>query len=205
MRWLVVVLGLLLAACNGDDSPAPVPQPQPQPSSVWTVGPIINGVNYSPGVLWEDSAFRFPTAVPGVHGVTRSWGSVGGGTLKLAFQIDGNATFTEVDCGSPNCVPGPGKIRLFLQRCGDDWGGGAKASYRFYSPPLDLVPGDSTLAVRLSPELWTNVNGQQDADGFAAALADLCTAGMGFGGMFAMHGVYANGDAIFTLRSYAIE
>lgn len=200
----VLLAALLLAACGGDDNPPP-PPPQPQPTSGWTLGPIYGGVNYSPGVTWEGDGFTFPTAPPGVHGLTRTVTEAGRNRVTLQYRIDGDATFTEVDCGSPDCVHGPGQVRLFLQRCGDDWSGGAKASYRFYSQPLDLAPGPATLQAALVSDLWTNVNGQYDAEGFAAALADLCTVGTGFGRMFAMHGVYAVGSARFVLVSYVVD
>ncbi len=56
MNPLVVLLALLLAACGGS-SPTP---PQPQPTSVWTIGPIINGTNYSPGVTWSGGIDEHP-------------------------------------------------------------------------------------------------------------------------------------------------
>lgn len=203
MRKLnAIVLLFLLAACGGNDNPPP---PQPQPTSDWTIGPIVNGVNYSPGVVWNGNGFAFPTAAPGVHGLTRGAVESGRSRISMSFRIDGNAAFIEVDAGGG--TPGPGKIRLFMQRCGDDWLGPktGKSSYRFYSQPLDLAIGEASMQVALSSELWTNVDGQQDANGFAETLAALCTVGMGFGGVFAMHGAYATGPAQFILISYTLE
>ena len=199
MKQFIVLLALLLAACNEDKPPTPPSQ--------WVVGPIVDGVNRSPGVTWNGNGFVFTTAPPGVHGVTRGVTESGRSSVTANFNIDGVASFTEVDCGSPGCVPGAGQFRHFLQRCGDDWRGAAtgKASFRFYSAPLDLVTGSNGLRVALTADQWTNVDGQVDIAGFAATLADLCTVGLGFGRMFAMHGVYASNPAQFILNSYMVE
>ncbi len=188
---------------EGAASPIPI-----TPNNPWTIGPIVNGANYSQGMPPQPTVegagwfFDFPLGPPGVHGMTRPWGSVGGGTLTMSYQVDGAATFIEVDAPDPS-APGPGKVRLFLQRSGDDWSGaGERASYRWYSQPLNLAPGPATLSVPLTPENWTNVYGQPDPAGFAACLANLATVGMGFGGSFAMHGAYATSPASFHLREF---
>jgi hypothetical protein len=195
MRTLLPLL--LLAACS---KPAPPPQ-----VATWTVGPIVNGQNYSPGVIWGDNGFEFPTAPPGVHGVTRSAVEPGRSSIKIKYHIDGQADFVEVDAGGGQ--PGPGKLRLFIQRSGDDWGGSAtgKASYRFYSQPIDLRIGSSELQAALTADAWTNVDGQQDSSGLVLTLNELAVVGFGFGGMFAMHGVYATGPAHFVLEEYALQ
>jgi hypothetical protein len=122
----------------------------------------------------------------------------------MRFSVASAADFFEVD--APDGVPLPGAARLFLQRAGDDWGGRptGKQSYRFYSAPC-AIAGGGTLSVPLTPDQWTNVDGQQDAAGFVAALAELATVGIAFGGRFAMHGVIATGPARFTIQEYGIS
>jgi hypothetical protein len=199
MKAALAFLLLVLAACS--DS---TPPPPPPTVSEWVVGPVVNGQNYSPGIVWINNGFDFTTAPPGVHGVTRAATEPGRNSIKIKFHIDGQANFVEVDAGGG--TPGPGKLRLFIQRRGDDWGGSAtgKASYRFYSQPVDLGTG-SELQAMLVANAWTNVNGQYDADGFAALLADMATVGFAFGGMFAMHGVYATSPARFVLEEYILQ
>lgn len=203
-----ILLALLLAACNGDDKPPPpIVQPSEGATIAWELGPIIGNRNYSPDVVWTGSGFTFPTAPPGVHGLTRNVGPIDGrAKITTTFTITGTGGFLEVDCGTPTCVPGAGQISLFIQRCGDDWSGRPETlSNRFYSPGLDLGIGQHEMGVSLNPDLWTNVSGQHDPAGFAATLASLCRVGLGFGRMFAMHGVYATGASEFYLNSFIVE
>lgn len=204
-----------LFPCFRDDPAPPVTRrPSVSAANPWTIGPIINGVNYSAGMPQQPTpvgswfAFTFPTAKPGVHAMTRATTAADARSLVgMTFDIDAQADirFHEVDhTGLPE--PGPGNARLFLQRRGDDWGGAqtGKSSYRFYSAPVALEGGTAGFQVPLTPDQWTNVDGINDPAGFASVLADLETVGLGFGGMFAMHGVYATGPAIFTLREFVL-
>lgn len=190
-----------------DDDPAP---PIPiTPNNPWTIGPIIGGVNYSKNMPLQparDEAgwlyFDFPQS-DGVHYVTRPATEPGRSSVALRFAIDGTATgFKEVDAAAA----GPGMVRLFIQRRGDDWSGaGARVSYRFWSAPLTLMMGEMTLRAGFTSDQWTNVSGQQDPDGFQAALLDLESVGFTFGGMFAGHGAYAEGQARFYIREFTVS
>jgi hypothetical protein len=202
-----------LFPCFRDDPPPPVVRVSP--ANPWTIGPVINGVNYSQGMPTQPTPdgsgawyFDFPTAKPGVHGVTRAATESGRSAVTLRFKIDGPSGFLEVDDGGSG-EPLPGAVRLFLQRNGDDWGGAptGKQSYRFYSQPMALAADGNvwTLGTSLTPEAWTNVNGQRDDAGFAALLSDLATVGFGFGGRFAMHGVIATGPSRFWLLEYTVS
>jgi hypothetical protein len=142
--------------------------------------------------------FDFPQS-DGVHYVTRTPIESGRNSARMNFKIQGDATFKEVD-GS-----GPGMVRLFVQRRGDDWSGaGDKASYRFWSPPLMLKIATHQMQYTFAPEHWTNVFGQSDPRGLQAVLADLESVGFTFGGRFAGHGVYAVGTARFVLTEYSL-
>lgn len=198
MRRLSILVLVLLAAFD-----APENLGNPMDPLTWTIGPIINGQNYSRGMLLRPTAnpgggwyFEFPQA-DGVHYVTRAPTEVGRRSVRMVFEIQGDATFKEVagDC--------PGLVRLYIQRRGDNWSWN-RASYRFWSRPLELKPGKHEMGYVFAPELWTNVGGQTDAAGLQAALADLENVGFTFGGKFAGHGVYAVGSARFVLTEHAL-
>jgi hypothetical protein len=198
MRRLSILVLVLLAAFGAPESLG-----NPMDPLTWTIGPIINGRNYSHGMPLRPTAnpgggwyFDFPQA-DGVHYVTRAPTEVGRHSVRMVFEIQGDATFKEV------AGDGPGLVRLYIQRRGDNWSWD-RASYRFWSRPLELKPGKHEMVYVFAPELWTNVGGQTDAAGLQAALADLENVGFTFGGKFAGHGVYAVGSARFVLTEYAL-
>lgn len=121
-----------------------------------------------------------------------------GQTLTAKFTITGGG-FTAPD--------DPGRIAvvsLLLQRHGDNWTAqGVMASYRFYSSAtFPLAAGDGVLTMSIDPAQWTNVNGQHDAAGFAAMLAELSNAGLVFGSSnLRGHGVSASQPSTFRLVS----
>jgi len=198
----------LLVAMTGLASTAPAPSVV----SGWQAGPIINGVNYSPGVQLVPVAggvtFTFPTAPPGIHYLTKHATAPTGRTKIVAkFTIAGGAgtTFKEIDCGqatNPNCTPGPGNVRLYLERRGMtfDW-----RPYRFWSPPVALAISDYSVELPLDPTDWITVNGQPDAAGLQATLDELNTIGLTFGGMFAGHGALAIGNATGIIIKVEVE
>jgi len=57
----------------------------------------------------------------------------------------------------------------------------------------ELDQGPQSKTVRLSPEFWTDVNGRQDVNKFAAEIKDAVIAEIVFGGQFRAHGVYVEG------------
>ena len=77
----------LLVAMTGLASTAPAPSVV----SGWQAGPIINGVNYSPGVQLVPVAggvtFTFPTAPPGIHYLTKHATAPTGRTSSGAFSV----------------------------------------------------------------------------------------------------------------------
>jgi len=179
----------------------------------WQIGPIIHGQNYSPGMPSQPTrvggrwSFAFP-AQDGVHYVTTplSGSLVGRREVKVRFSIAGPGRLVPTQ-GDP-----PARIRLFLQRRGDDWSGaGAREFYRWWSVSnVVLAAGEHELSAPLVPDQWLSVFGKRGdhpatAGQFVAAVADLESAGQTFGGMFAGHGVFAvEGPSRFTLESYEI-
>lgn len=180
----------------------------------WEIGPIIDGKSYSPGMPSQPTAegsgwsFTFP-AQDGVHYVTSPVAAslVAGGEVEVRFSITGPGRLLPTQ-GDP-----PARIRLFLQRRGDDWSGaGRHEFYRWWSVSnVVLAAGMQELAARLVPDQWSSVFGKLGdhpaaAGQFAATIADLQAVGQTFGGMFAGHGVFAvEGPSRFTLESYEIK
>ena len=104
------------------------------------------------------------------------------------------------------------RLRLFLQRRGDNWTGvGAHEFYRWWSVDnVVLATGEHELIAPLVPDQWFSVFGKRGDDPaaagqFAAAVADPQAVGQTFGGMFAGHGVFAvAGPSRFTLKRYEV-
>jgi hypothetical protein len=179
----------------------------------WQIGPIIRGKNYSPGMPSHPTAassgwsFNFPPQ-DGVHYVTTSLNGppTSHGEAKVRFSINGPGRLVPTQ-GDP-----PARIRLFLQRRGDNWSGlRAYEFYRWWSVNnIVLAAGQYELTAPLLPDQWFSVFGKRGdhpaANGqFAAAVADIEAVGQTFGGMFAGHGVFAvHGPSRFTLESYEI-
>jgi len=179
----------------------------------WQIGPIIHGKNYSPGMPSQPTAeradwsFIFPHQ-DGVHYVTTSLSGHerGRGEVKIRFSISGPGRLVPTQ-GDP-----PARIRLFLQRRGDNWSGvGAYEFYRWWSVSnVVLATGEHEVTAPLVPDQWFSVFGKRGdhpaaAGQFAAAVANLQAVGQTFGGMFAGHGVFAvEGSSRFTLMRFDI-
>jgi hypothetical protein len=151
--------------------------------------PIADGPNWY---------FDFPQAPGSVHYVTRKAFETGRNVIRMRFRIEGDAEFKPTE-GSARAA-----VRLMIQRRGDTYSWD-KASYRFWSRPVQLAPGEFAVKEALTPDRWTNVGGQTDPAGFQALLNELENVGFTFGGQFAGHGVYVVGTARFVLSEYTLE
>ena len=173
-------------------------------TSPWTIGPIIDGKNYSPGMPLHPIAdgptwhFDFPQTPGSVHYVTRNTFEPGRDMIRMRFRIEGSAEFKATEGGARAAV------RLMIQRRGDTYSWD-KASYRFWSGPVQLAPGEFVVEEALTPDRWTNVGGQTDPAGFQELLNDLENVGFTFGGEFAGHGIYVIGAARFILTEYTLQ
>jgi hypothetical protein len=115
-------------------------------------GELLAGATARPRC--DGVTFMFPTAPPGIHYLTKHATAPTGRTKIVAkFTITGDVgtTFKEIDCDqatNPNCTPGPGKVRLYLERRGMtfDW-----RPYRFWSPPVALAISDYSVELPLDP------------------------------------------------------
>jgi hypothetical protein len=147
--------------------------------------------------------FDFPNQ-NGVHYVYKVAPAVRAGqTITMHFAITGNANFV------PTEGTATARVRLFLQQRGDTLT--AQEPYkRWWSLPyVELLEGEFTLSVPLSPSQWTSVFGQSGAEvpnEFNAAIPNLENVGFTFGGTFAGHGVFVgSGNARFVLKEFSVS
>src|SRR5665213_36683 len=134
-RAVPIAILALLAGCGGGKTKA---DPADSPN-LWTVGPIIDGRNYSQGVGLHPSAgpggswyIDLPQAPGSVHYVTFRYGSLSGKTrLVMRYRIAVDPGVRIVPATGPNL---PSIITLYFQRRDDDWSGnGMFEAYRWYA------------------------------------------------------------------------
>lgn len=179
----------------------------------WTIGPTINGTNYStgmPGAMSKDNAgyyFDFPKKPGGVDYAFKPFNSFKNKLLiDLKFSLEGSGTI--VPCS--NSGAGPARLRLFFQRRGDNWSGSDQYEfYRWWSIANVVLqsPGDFSLSAQFDPKLWSSVlgkTGDRAENAFKAALSEVGVAGFTFGASFAGHGDYAEGKVRFRLKSFDV-
>ena len=192
-RTVLTGLGALITDLNAQGA-------EDRTSSIDPLDPSRWNITHSPGMPPHPNApwyFDFPHR-DGIHYVTTRSKSISGrSAMRMRFRIDGNATFKATQGEAP------ARVRLYMQRRGDNWQWD-HISYRFWSGPLDLSIGEYTLEGKLVPGQWINVGGKHDEAGFQPALAEVENIGFTFGGTFAGHGVYAEGDARFYLLEFAV-
>lgn len=208
-RRTAVLLPLALAACNGDKKPSPLRPPIG--SSAISLDPANWNIQYSPGMPPHPTGetggwyFNFPPTGPnGVDYVTTTTGSVAGRVnITMKFRVVGGPFL-------PTEGEGPAKVRLFIQRNGDNLSGqGGYEFYRWWSKNVaEVTQGYFTLMAGLDQSEWTSVRGKSGDDPaavgmFGAACIDLGAIGVTFGGMFAGHGVYGPGS--FHLMEYSVN
>lgn len=184
----------------------------------WSIGPVIDGRNYSVGMpatlsqgeggqVWFD--FPGPTARDGhVHYLTHDPGSLAGARgVRLRYRIEAAPGVRFV----PQEAPGrEALLSLYLQRRGDDWRArGGTEWYRWYAPwqsRLPLEPGTHEVTVLFDAE-WTSVNGKKRSDAprqFSAALAEAGRVGFTLGSDRGLgHGFSPPGPRL-TVFSYQI-
>jgi hypothetical protein len=172
--------------------PAPDPTPQPQPSgavvydltgATWYPGPIINGMNYSPGAnsSYVGTIGPWPSPPGEIDYVTTpAPGPLPyGGKIIFRYRLTNGPLLGTVD---PVAIS---SLHLHIQRRGDNWGGqGGYAWYRAWSldgTTLTNVPnGEFTISVPLTGDHWTGVFTAPHQD-FASLLANAEVVGFTFG------------------------
>jgi hypothetical protein len=213
---------MLLAAACGDASEANAaqgadPRADPRQAASWTIGPIINGRNYSVnmplhptprrGGGWEIDLPRNPGSV---HYVAFPHGSLAGKSrIRMRYRIEADPGVRILPSTDPNL---PSILTLYFQRAGDNWRArGRYETYRWYATFAShspLAPGTREIVAPLDGG-WTAVGTStaRSAPGaFRDALAEADQVGFVMGGGDGYgHGVFATGRARLIVTYFAVE
>jgi hypothetical protein len=215
VRRLISAAACVTAACSGSPS-APTSQP-PTPlkaslqSAAWqTIAdpdpfPLSNNAG-------SELTFEFPTTGSMHYLFTASSLAAIRGTVAVTLRVatTGPVVFSSLDPVSASCSIPP-SVRPFF------WANqNGNGQYdRWWSNPrsFSLAPGTTTIAVPLTPESWSSVNGRfGNADsearfGFDKAILNVTRLGLTFGGGCSFgHGINVQGGrAEFFLTEYAIR
>ena len=209
-RWVIaLLLGLPSIGPTQADNLSLRPE-------AWSIR-FSQGMPLQPALADGGWSFDFPRGTecetkhdcPGVHYVTTPYRKPipADATLLLAFRIttQGEVKFNYRLEAANTCFS-PATVRAFLQRADDDL---YAANGRFWSNPAAtiLAPGNFTVAIKLRPDQWTNVDGERDRKGFETVLDNVGDIGITFGGgCFFGHGVNVEGgSARFVMTRFAIH
>ncbi|NCP20198.1 MAG: hypothetical protein GW855_13690 [Erythrobacter sp.] len=185
--------------------------------SVWHIGPIMRGKNYSyrmPATMQptrEGASFDFPYPTPRdghVHYVTTPTGSLADAKrIVMRYRIDAEPGVRFIPEEEPERTA---TMSLYFQRAGDSWTM-RTPRHRWYAPAdkvVPLTPGTHTVSIDLD-ENWLAMNYQNAWDipqDYQTALARANSIGFVFGSsVLRGHGVYATGPARFTLLDFRVE
>lgn len=200
-----------LASCGSDNKEAPTPS-----LTGWTIGPIINGQNYSKGSdidpMPTSTGYVFPLGPDThVHYVTRPVYTLAGAhAITLTYRLDLPEGAAVVPSSNP-IVGVPALITLYFQRAGDDWSGaGPFETYRWWATfaTQTLQPGEHTITASMDGN-WSavmtsdrtkNPQAFQDAIAHADKVGFTLGGGTGYG-----HGVFATQPASFTILKFEVE
>ncbi len=221
-RFVAPLILLVLAGCNETN----VPGPQPQLPAVFSFELTGWSGYYSPGVVLGPPpgtpAFVIPEGpeadgAPSIHYLTRpTFGAIGPSNLSATYEFSTTGSPILQFRLRPNntCDGPPASVSLYFQRRGDDMSGsGEFEHYRWFSSAGAVLkePSD-VLEVPLAPAAWISVMGKTGNLApvqFAAALANVQSIGMTFGGgCFKGHGVNVkpgSGTALFALRKFELK
>jgi hypothetical protein len=209
---LSCLLGCGVAGSKGSEGP---PAISPQSPNAVSLNPQNWYIYYSSGMPPNpapDSAgawsFEFPSAGTGGHVnyvQTPFTATSTPSTVTITFKVESDSPIYDVI--DPTDIP-PATVRLFFEQQNDNL---TNANGRWWYDEIIYNLGSQdnqtlSVTVPLTSDQWTNVDGQQDPQAFAAALANIGWVGMTFGGQyFAGHGVaLSNGSSKFILISYSV-
>lgn len=216
-RRAILLVIFLLAAC-GNSARAIEASPTHNPrADQWTIGPIIDGRDYSrrmplhpaadPGGTWH---IDLPQAPGSVHYVTFRYGSLTGKTrILMRYRVDATPGVRIVPATGPTL---PSIITLYFQRSGDDWSGaGPFETYRWYATfaaQMPIAQGEHEMVAPLDGH-WTAVgksSARNNPAAFRAAIASADQVGFVLGGGTGYgHGVFATGPARLTMLEFRVE
>ncbi|HEY0013210.1 MAG TPA: hypothetical protein VGB79_10215 [Allosphingosinicella sp.] len=217
LRTAAAAAFLLLAAC-GDASDANAAQgADPRQATSWTIGPIINGRNYSVNMPLNPAPRRgggwqidLPRNPGSVHYVTFPHGSLAGKTrIRMRYRIEADPGVRILPSTDPNL---PSILTLYFQRAGDNWRArGRYETYRWYATFAShspITPGTHEIVAPLSGA-WTAVGtstARTAPAAFGDALAQADQVGFVLGGGDGYgHGVFATGRARLVVTEFAVE
>jgi hypothetical protein len=218
IRHLTLATTLALAALGGGSVVAQAGRSAAVPAaSVWEIGPIIRGRNYSEGVPVQPTQRRgggiqidLPQHPGSVHYVTFPHGSLAGKKrIVMRYRVE-TARGVEI---KPITDPRlPSIITLYFQRAGDTWSGKrAFESHRWYATfasQTPVVAGDHQIVAPLDAN-WTAIqtsSRRSNPRGFAAAIAEADRVGFVLGGGDGYgHGVFATGPARLIVTEFRVE
>lgn len=189
MKIILGLAFLALAACH----PAPPAlQYAPASSTGWSIGPIMDGRNYSDGGSIEGNTITLGE----VHYVTRKPDGPLEGTISLSFHLD--APLKGAKCGV-------GTASLFFQAASDDW---ATDGARWWAATTTLDhAGDYTLTAPLVEGPWTSVlsmTSTADPEFFSTAKLNVGNVGFTLGNCEGLgHG--AVGPAHLTITNWSVQ
>lgn len=193
----------------------PVPPPYvPPPPYGWSLGPVINGQNYSVGTACDPAGnFTWPAAqkgidrwlTPGPHYLTKACNGLSGSSIRARYEIAGDGQFFGT-VGSQSALV---YVCLFFQAAGDNWSGVEPyEAHRWWTTETyTLSPGVVEISVPLTRDKWTSVYNRGTEEQFAMAKATAVRVGLTFGNDEGRgHGVSSlTGGSSFVLRSFAVE
>jgi len=211
-HWLILVIAVVLTGCES----ATADQISLDPKA-WDIR-FSYGMPGHPNAEGSGWAFDFPEGTnctvkkgcPGVHYVTTKYTKPieADSILVISFKVEAESdTVFNFKLEKDNTCDKPSaSVRALLQRANDDLYG---ADNRFWSNPISVVlaNGEYTMTMRLSPDQWTNVEGERSGAGFAKTLKRVDNIGLTFGGgCFFGHGVSVNGGtARFLLTRFDLK
>ena len=209
---------MFLAAACGDATQANAAQAaDPRQAASWTIGPIINGRNYSVNMPLNPTPRRgggwqidLPRNPGSVHYVTFPHGSLAGkARIRMRYRIEADPGVRILPSTDPNL---PSILTLYFQRAGDNWRArGRYETYRWYATFAShspLRPGTHVIAAPLNGK-WTAVetsSAQSNPAAFREAVENADRVGFVLGGGDGYgHGVFATGRARLVVTDFRIE
>lgn len=212
---LTLVLAVGSSSCGflvgGSSGP---PDVSPAEPNVVSLNPNEWYIFYSAGIPEHPSvssgaawSFAFPMEPGHVNYVETPFQTTETPTsVTITFRVESSAPQYVVT--DPTDIP-PATFRLMIEQQGDDL---ADPNGRWWDDDFIYNLGSEdnqtlTVTVLLTSNNWSNVDGQQDASAFAAALKNIGWVGVTFGGQyFAGHGAaLSGGSAQFVLINYQIN
>lgn len=187
------------------------------PSHAWSIGPVIDGRNYSRMVAEQPSPGRngswhveLPQAPGSINYVTFRHGSLAGKKrIVMRYRIEAEPGARIVPTSAPHM---PSMLTLYFQRSGDNWRGtGPYEAYRWYATFASrspIAPGEYRIVAPFDAN-WTAVqhsSARNNPAAFREALARADRVGFVLGGGDGFgHGVFATGRARLIVTEFRVE